>query len=165
MYNKKEINMENTIMNKVLSGEIKMKPKIYFLIGSVLTFIGSIGLIIGSVFFTNLTLFLIRKHGPGTGRLIQMLDSFPLWIPFIALILVIMGITLLKKYDFAYKRNYTALAFAILLAVVLSALIIDTSGLNEVWSRRGPMKRFYSRDIPTLEGNRNPKSPHFNRKY
>ncbi len=143
MSNNIKIDLENKIMSQVMSGEVKMKPRIYFIIGSIVSFIGLVGLMIGAVFFTNLTLFLLRKQGPGTGRLIQMFDAFPLWVPFIALILVILGILLLKKYDFSYKKNFPVLILTVILAVVLSAKIIDTIGLNETWSRSGPMRRLY----------------------
>lgn len=140
---KNEINLENKIMNKVLSGEVKMKPRLYFIMGSVLSFVGLVGLIIGSVFFTNLTLFLIRKQGPGTGRLIQMFESFPLWVPFLALVFLILGIVILKKFDFSYKRNPLIIVITLFIAVLLSAMIIDSMGLNEIWSKKGPMRRLY----------------------
>lgn len=152
MSNKNEINLESKIMDRVISGEVKMKPRLCFILGSVLSFVGLVGLIIGAVFFTNLTLFLIRKQGPGTGRLIQMFDSFPLWIPFLALLLIILGVLMLKKYDFSYKRNPLVLVLTLLVAVLLSAKIIDSLGLNEIWSRRGPMRRFYMRDQQQVLG-------------
>lgn len=146
MSDKNVINLENKIMDKVISGELKMKPRLYFIFGSVLSFTGLVGLIIGAVFLTNLTLFLIRKQGPGTGRLIQMFESFPLWVPILALLFVILGIWMLKKYDFSYKRNFLVSVLILVIAIILSAQIIDSLGLNEIWSKRGPMRRLYSED-------------------
>ncbi|KKS31136.1 hypothetical protein A2380_01485 [candidate division WWE3 bacterium RIFOXYB1_FULL_43_24] len=157
MSNKNEINLENKIMGRVISGEVKMKPRLYFILGSIMSFVGLVGLITGSVFFTNLTLFLIRKQGPGTGRLLLMLDSFPLWVPFLAVLLVILGSMVLKKYDFSYKRNFPVLVLTLLIAVLLSAKIIDSLGLNEIWSRRGPMKRFYTSDQQEVLGKQGPR--------
>ena len=157
MSNKNEINLENKIMGRVISGEVKMKPRLYFILGSIMSFVGLVGLITGSVFFTNLTLFLIRKQGPGTGRLIQMFESFPMWIPFLALAFLILGIVMLKKFDFSYKRNPLVLVLTLLVAVLLSAKIIDSLGLNEIWSRRGPMRRFYMRDQEQVLGKQGPR--------
>ncbi|MBW6441390.1 hypothetical protein K0B04_00575 [Patescibacteria group bacterium] len=131
-------------MDKILSGEVKMKPKWYFVLGSILSYIGLTGSIIGAIFFTNLTLFLIRKRGPGTGRIYMMLQSFPIWIPIVALGLFLVGIWLLKKYDFSYKKNFILIIITLLTAIFLSAQIINVLGLNEIWSRRGPMKNFYN---------------------
>lgn len=143
MSNKNVNSLENKIMDKVISGEVKMKPRLYFILGSVLSLAGLVGLIIGAVFLTNLTLFLIRKQGPGTGRIVQMLESFPVWIPLLACLFVILGIWLLKKYDFSYRRNFLILVLTLIVAIILSAQIIDSLGLNEIWSKRGPMRRLY----------------------
>ncbi len=150
-----ELNLENKIMDKVISGEVKMKPRLYFILGSALSFAGIVGLMVGAVFFTNLTLFLVRKQGPGTGRLIQMFEAFPLWVPLMALFFVILGFFLLKRYDFSYKKNFKVIAVTLLVAVLLSAKIIDSLGLNEIWSKRGPMRRFYSKDqTPVFDNQR-----------
>lgn len=146
MSSKNKINIENKIMEKVLSGEVKMKPRWYFILGSILSFTGLVGLIIGSVFLTNLTLFLIRKQGPGTGRINMMLDSFPVWIPLLAILFIVLGIWMLKRYDFSYKKNFPKLIITLVIAIILSALTINLLGLNEIWSKRGPMRRFYNRD-------------------
>ena len=143
---KQKSNIENKIMDKVLSGEVKMKPKWYFVLGSITSFIGLVGLIIGAIFLTNLTFFFIRKQGPGTGRINMMLESFPLWVPILAIALVILGIWMLKKYDFSYKKNFIVVIVTMVTAVILSALIIDLLGLNEIWAKRGPMRRFYMED-------------------
>lgn len=140
---KQKRNIENKIMDKVLSGELKMKPKWYFVLGSITSFVGLVGMIIGAIFLTNLTFFFIRKQGPGTGRINIMLESFPLWIPLLAVALVILGIWMLKKYDFSYKKNFVVVAITVVTAIILSALIIDYLGLNEQWAKRGPMRRIY----------------------
>lgn len=135
--------VENKIMDKIMSNEVKMKPKWYFVLGSLISYIGVIGSIIGATFFTNITIFLIRKRGPGLGRISMLLESFPLWIPLLAIALLILGIWLLKKYDFSYRKNFLTIAIAIITAVFLSAQIIDFLGLSDIWARRGPMKGLY----------------------
>lgn len=146
MSNKNKTNIENKIMEKVLSGKVKMKPRWYFILGSVLSFAGLVGLMIGSVFLTNLTLFLIRKQGPGTGRINIMLESFPLWVPLLAVTFITLGIWMLKRYEFSYKRNFFVIVIALVFAIMLSAQIINLLELNEIWSKRGPMRRFYTVD-------------------
>lgn len=148
---KQKRNIENKIMNKVLSGEVKMKPKWYFVLGSIISFTGLVGMIIGAIFLTNLTLFFIRKQGPGTGRINMMLDSFPLWIPLLAVAFIILGIWMLKKYDFSYKKNFIIVAVTVVIAIILSALIINLLGLNEIWAKREPMRRFYMEDSSCMD--------------
>lgn len=138
MSNQTEVKIKDVVMNKVLSGKVKMKPRWYFVAGSVLSFAGLVGLIVGAVFLTNLTIFLVRKQGPGTGKILSMLESFPLWIPFLALVFVVVGIVLLKKYDFSYKNNFGLIVAVLIIAIILSTKLIDYLGFDKIWEKRGP---------------------------
>lgn len=133
-------------MEKLKSNKISMKPRWYFVLGSVLTVSGLIGFSLLTVFMTNLTWFLIRRHGPmGQWRLQEMVGSFPIWIPVLAIIGVVSGAWLLKQYDFSYKKNFWVIVSGFILSVVISAFLLDYLGLNDVWSRQGPMRRFYQK--------------------
>lgn len=141
---KPSVNFEKAIMAKVSSNEISMKPKWYFVLGSILTIISFSGLSIGAIFLTNLTIFSLRKHGPmGQWRLQQLIESFPLWMPILAALGMVLGMWVLRKYDFSYKKNFRLIVLAFVVSVFLTAIIIDTLGLNDAWSRRGPMRRLY----------------------
>jgi hypothetical protein len=139
----KDGNLEKEIMTKIATGQITMKPKWYFVAGSLMMTVGLTGLSLMAVFFANLNLFLLHKHGPGIGKLEIMLETFPWWVPLLALLGIISGIWLLKKYDFSYRKNFFLLIFAFIVSIIISAWFIDRIGLNEVWSRRGPMRRLY----------------------
>ncbi len=143
---KKTINLEKNIMAKVKSGKITMKPRWYFILGSLLMIAGLSGLSIGAIFLTNLSFFLLRQHGPrGDYRLQLMLESFPWWIPFLAIIGIVGGVWILKKYDFSYKKNFSLIVIGFVLSILAAAFIIDYSGLNDFWSHQGPMRGFYQR--------------------
>lgn len=144
--------LERGVMEQIASGRVKMKPRWYFVVGSALFLSGLIGLSTGAIFLVNLTLFLLRRHGPmGQWRLEMMISSFPLWVPAIAVVCVLSGIFILKRYDFSYKYNFLLIGIAFLVSVVASAILIDSFGINENWSRRGPMRRFYQQ-FETEEG-------------
>ncbi len=141
---KKTIDLEKTIMAQVKSGQIAMKPRWYFILGSFLMGAGLASASIVAIFLSNLSLFLLRQHGPRSEwRLQLMLDSFPWWIPLLAVVGIVAGVYLLKKYDFSYKRNFSLLVAVFIVAIFAAALIIDQVGLNDTWSRQGPMRRFY----------------------
>jgi hypothetical protein len=139
-----QTDFERTIMAKVKSNEISMRPRWFFVLGSLLMMVGLVGLSIGAIFLTNITLFLLRQHGPmGQWRLQVMLDNFPLWVPVLAVAGIVLGIVLLKKYDFSYKKNFWVIVAGFVISIILAAFVIDYLGLNDVWSRQGPMRRFY----------------------
>ncbi len=140
MSNTNELEIKNLIMNKVKSGELKMKPKWYFIAGSIISFIGLIGSLFGLIFLTNLTMFLIHKKGPGIGRINSMLESFPLWIPILAILFIVTGYILLRRYEFSYKNNRYIIIVAVVSAILISSLLINILGLDEIWFKRGPMR-------------------------
>lgn len=131
-------------MAKVKSRQITMKPRWYFAAGSILMIAGLTALSVGAIFLTNLTLFTLRRHGPmASWRLEMMLQSFPWWIPLLAIMGIALGIWMLKKYDFSYKRNFILIVLGFIVSILIAAFIIDSLGLNDIWSKKGPMKRLY----------------------
>lgn len=139
-----KVDFEKTIMAKVKSNEISMKPRWYFVLGSILMMAGLVGFSVGAIFLTNLTLFLLRRHGPmAQWRLQAILSSFPFWIPILALVGIVLGIIMLKKYDFSYKKNFWFIIAGFIVSIIFAAFVLDFLGLNDLWSRQGPMRRFY----------------------
>jgi hypothetical protein len=141
----KRSDMEKKVMGQVMSGKLKAKPKWYFVIGSALMSAGLVLATISAVFLTNLTIFLVNKRGPGYGRTAILLESFPLWVPVLAVAGIILGIFLLRKYDFSYKKNFPAIVILFVVSIIIAGLLVDKTGLNDVWSKRGPMRGFYRR--------------------
>jgi len=151
----KKINLEKKIISQIKSGDIEIKPKWHFMVGSLLLFSSLIGLSMGIVFLTNLCVFLIRRNGRFMPfKLHLIISSFPWWIPALALIGFILGIRLLKKYDFSYKKNFILIIIIFVISILLSGVLVDKFGLNEHLSR-GRMKKFYQR----LEQPKNRKQP------
>lgn len=128
-------------MKKIYTGKIEMKPKIYFILGSIITLGSLIISFISTVFFLNLIKFLLRSHGPmGQIRLEQLLTSFPWWAPILAILGLIIGIKLLKQYDFSYKNNFIVVIISFVISIFIGVWLIDLSGLNNIWFRQGPMR-------------------------
>jgi hypothetical protein len=138
----KEIkNISSAVMNQIKHREIKMRPKLYFVVGSILTFVGLISTVITSVFLVSLTRFFFRSHGPmGQYRLEQLLYSFPWWVPILAIVALIVGIWILQHYDFSYKKSIPVMIIGFILAIITTGWLLDMTGLNDSLARRGPMK-------------------------
>jgi len=136
--------IEETIMSQVELGEIKMKPRWYFWLGSGAMMASLIGLMVTAIFLLNILLFSLRSHGPMSAwRLEAMFNSFPWWASILALLSLVGSLWLLKKYDFSYRKNFFGIVVVVLIAVFLAAGLIQATGINESWSRQGPMRRFY----------------------
>ena len=138
------------VMEKIHDGKVKMKPRWWFLAGSVLTFIGLVLSIVTSVFFIGLLRFALRSHGMMREyRIGQMVINFPWWTLIFAVLTLILGIWLIKKYDFSYKINPWHIIAGLILAVLIAGWAIDAIGINDTLSKRGPMQgimRGYMKD-------------------
>ncbi len=134
-------NVTENIMSQIHQGKIKMRPKLYFIIGSVLTFLGLVFSVITSVFLVGLIRFSLRIHGPvGQLKLGQMISNFPWWITLVAIAALILGIWLVRQYDFSYKNNPWLIIFGFILVILVAGWLVDMTGLNDKLSQRGPMK-------------------------
>ena len=138
---KKQINITDNIMNQIREGRVKMRPKAYFVFGSLLVLGGLVASVVTSVFLVSLTRFALRSHGPmGQYRFEQLLSSFPWWAPILAIVGLVIGIWFLRRYDFSYKRNFWIVIIGFVMAILIAGWVIDMSGLDEVWLRQGPMR-------------------------
>lgn len=126
------------IMNKIHSRQIKMRPRFYFILGYIISILGLIFSFITSIFFISLTRFSLRPHGPmGEYRLEQLLSTFSWWMPLLAVFGLIIGIWLLRKYDFSYKINFRLLILGLIASVLITGFVLDMTGFNDFWLYRG----------------------------
>jgi len=105
----KSKSVKNQVLEKIKKGEIKMKPKWCFILGSILLFLGTVFSTVSTIFIFNFILFLLRRHyGPIYHyRLNLILTNFPWWMILVGVLGVIFGIKLLKEYEFSYKKNFS----------------------------------------------------------
>jgi hypothetical protein len=138
---KQEVDISSVVMDKIHSGQIKMRSKFYFIFGSIFIFSGLVASSITAIFLVSLMRFMFRTHGPmGQYRLEQLLSSFPLWVPLLAILSLVFGIILLRRFDFSYKKNFWYVILGFILAIIATGLIVDMTGLDSIWLRRGPMR-------------------------
>ncbi|HBM45820.1 MAG: hypothetical protein UT05_C0002G0022 [Parcubacteria group bacterium GW2011_GWF2_38_76] len=135
-------NIGDEVMAKIREGQVKMKPKYYFIVGSVLSFVGLVSSLITSVFLIALTRFAFRSHGGifAEYRFEQLVSNFPWWAPILAVVSLFIGIKLIRRYDFSYKKNFVYVVIWLVLAVFMAGLVFDMTGLNDIWLQHGPMK-------------------------
>ena len=138
---KKNKDIGNEVMNRIHHENITMKPRIYFLIGSFLSFIGLVSFIISSIFMVGLIRFFFRSHGPmGEYRLSLIMANIPWFTIFLAIVGMILGLWMLKKYDFILKINFKILIIIFLSAIITAGWFIDSMGINDLLTKRGPMQ-------------------------
>lgn len=125
-----------------------MRPKIYFVLGSILTFAGLVASIATSVFAVGLIRFLIRSNGILSHKLDRMISIFPWWILVLAILGLVLGIILIRKYDFSYKIDLKKAIILTILAVIISGWLVDALGLNDFLVRKGMMRGMMRSNFP-----------------
>lgn len=138
-------NITEDIMNQIEQGKIKMKPRVYFIVGSILTIIGLVSSLIVSIFLFGLIRFSLRTHGPmGEYRLDQIMSNFP-WLTIVfAIVGLVLGVWLIRQYDFSYKIKTWFVVMGFILAVMVAGWVIDSVGINDTLLQRGPMRGMMS---------------------
>ncbi|MBN2884329.1 hypothetical protein JXE04_00135 [Patescibacteria group bacterium] len=133
-----------SVMKEIHQDKIKMRPKIYFIIGAILVFSSLILSSLSSVFLVGIIRFSLRSHGPmGQYRWEQIISSFPWWALISAALGLIMGLWLIRKYDFSYKINFKIFIVGFVLAIIMAGYLVDLIGINDVFYKKGYMNRVY----------------------
>lgn len=127
-------------MGQIRQGKLKMRPRMYFVAGSALTFIGLIASIATSVFAIGLIRFLLRSNGVFSHKLDRVISIFPWWALALAVLGLAVGIMLLRKYDFSYKVNMKTAIVLIVLVAIVSGIAVDFLGFNDLLVRKGLMR-------------------------
>jgi len=132
-------------MDTIQKRKLKMKPKWYFFLGSMLGFIGLLASVIVTAFFISLISFTLRPHpGPGYPYRLQLIwNSFPWWAVILAIFGLGTSIFLLKKYDFSYRKNFWLIIVGLTISIILSGILMDKLGLTDLWTKKGPMRGMY----------------------
>lgn len=132
-------------MGRIQTEHIKMRPRWYFILGSLATFVGLVMSILASVFLLSFIKLSLRGAGKmAEYKMDMLLAHFSWWGPIIALASLLLGIWLLRQYEFSYKKNFVFIAVGFVLAIVAASFILDMTGLNEVMLQRGPFKSSFS---------------------
>jgi len=141
--------IEKNIIEKIKKGQIKMKPKYYFVLGSISIVFGMLLSFLFSAFFINLISNRVRVHRMTEylpmgqpGRLI-FLSNFPWHFLFLTLIFLTIGAWLLKRYDISYKKSFLAITAGVIITTVCAGLIVDKAGINKPLQRNPGFRRLY----------------------
>lgn len=134
-------NITDSVMGQIHQGKIKMRPRLYFIIGSIITFIGLVLSILTTIFFISLMRFSFLAQGPmGEYKTEELLAHFSWFGPIFAILGLVIGVSLLRRYDFSYKINFRIMIVGIVLAVIVAGVVLDMTGLNNIIFHRGPVR-------------------------
>lgn len=146
---KRKQDLTKKVMEQIHEGRVKMRPRIYFVVGSLLLG-GGLAVAVGvAVFFVNLTFFRLRTYAPlgflkfGHLGLRPFLTVFP-WLPlFISVVGIVAGIAFLRRYDFSYKKGFVGVSIGFLAAVLTIGMLLSPLGFDKQARQFPPLRPFY----------------------
>lgn len=143
-----ELNLTDEVMNTIEEEDIQIKPRVYFVAGTILLTTGIFSLFLVSILFANFCWQHMRVVGPfgyltfGAPGIMPFLKTFP-WLPLIIVAITsTVGLHFLKKYDFSYKHNFVIISLSIIAAVFVAGIVIDEAGINERLQTLPPTRLF-----------------------
>lgn len=157
-----------SVMEKIKSGQVNMKPKLVLVGISALWGIGLAAATIISVFLINLLTFRLRtgrafNHLAGPRpRIGSFVAAFPWGWLLLALLALGLAIYLAKKYDFSYRHShYSFLVFFAIFTLALGFFLAQTDFNTRLQRRGGPLRRLYEEPRPAP----GPEHPGLMRRY
>ncbi len=128
-------------MGQIHQGKIKMKPRLYFIIGSILSFVGVVLSILTTIFVISFIRFSFLAQGPmGEYKAEELVSHFSWFGPIFAILGLVIGIWLLRQYDFSYKINFRIMVVIVILAVTVAGIVLDMTGLNNIIFQHGTVQ-------------------------
>jgi len=121
--NEEKNSIKNEILKEIKKGDIKMHPKIYFVLKSALLIVVAVLLFILIAYLTSYSIFYLENNGArfllrsGLGGLVDIFHAVPLILIFLLLLLFYLIEKTIKKFNFAYKRP---LIYSFLFVVIIA---------------------------------------------
>ena len=125
------------VMTCIGDRHIKMRPRLYFVAGSILTAIGFLLAVFLSILFFSLSFLHLRAHQPfsylvfGRSGVPAFWMTFPWLLLIIALASLAAGLVILKHYEFTHKRHLGLIITCCLGTVLIVGFVADELGINE----------------------------------
>ncbi len=160
--NNAEQKPQNTVLQKIRTGEVQMRSRAYFMLKFVLLIIVGVAVLLTSSFLFSFILFSIKASGrmfllgfglPGL-QLFFML--FPWKVLLVDAILMLILEWLVKHFQFGYRRSFIYLLSGILMISVVAGIIINATPLHNLLSRSAKERHLPSMVAPLYENVRRP---------
>jgi len=144
---------KDAVMQKIEKESIKMKPKVYFVIGLLALILGFTIAILTGIFFTSIFIFLVKTNKFYQFLLLGHLGARPFFLHFPWKVLIIGGIStaaglyLIKKSNLAYKYKFSTVLTGLVAAIIVSGIILNRIGINRRMQNLPPMRGFYRQEV------------------
>ncbi len=167
MEKNKHNSIQTEILQKIKTGEAKMRPKWHFVLKGILFLSGIITISLFLLYISSLMLFAMRQSGiwfvpSHSWYAIKLyLFSIPWLLVLLSLVFLIVLEILVRHYKFAYRKPILLSLFIILILVVFGSLFISKIGLHQKYFNAINQKSFgITKDVYCKYGAKTGKGVH-----
>jgi hypothetical protein len=142
-------NIADKVLDQLESKQVKMKPKFYFVTGSIVLGIGLGSSLLTSLYFIGLSTFKFRAQAPfdflslGTGGVRPFLATVPWLAMFVAVVGVTVGMLLIRKYRFGYRHSLKGLTIGVVGIVIVAGMALQIAGAHRLVEKIPAIKGLY----------------------
>lgn len=140
--------LANKIIAKLKSGQVKMRPKIYFIFKTSLIVLGIFVVVLFILYLISFIFFALRAsgvwylHSFGFPGIKGSLTLLPWLLIFICAVLIIVLETLLKRFTFAYRQPILYSLLGIIVFALLGSFIMGKTSLHPALFSQAQKGRF-----------------------
>lgn len=156
MKNSKSNNLEIDIMEKIKSGQVKLKSKYIFLaeklgLGTAFT----LSFVLSAIFF-NLFLFYIKETDNikylsfGKEGLLAFFESFPYLLVVAYIISIVLISFIIKKSNALYKQSFNHVIISLIISITFFGAILTYANLGEKIEKESFRNNYQGRILKTL---------------
>lgn len=136
MDNQEKNSITDNIISRIKSGEIKMKPKVYFIIRAILLVLGIVALGLFAIYLVSFIFFYFRASGIlflprfGVSSIGAFLGAVP-WLLILVSLILVAGLEIFAKHlNFVWRQPIVYSLVAIIIIVILGGFVIDRTPLH-----------------------------------
>ena len=148
--------LKKDLMEKIDTGEVKMRSKNFFIFARAAFEVGLISLIIFAIYLFNLSFYLPKRElglapksamGPGPGSMVApiSISVIPWHYVLIGVVALALAFWLLYRYSGAYKKHLILTLGAISVVILVTSFVLSISGVNERLEDHRQFKKLYDR--------------------
>ena len=130
MNNQEQKSISDTVLNKIKSKEVKMRPKYYFILRTILTVLSIFAVTLFVLYLISFIFFILRASGIwflpefGFSGIKVFLTSLPWVLILIVVTLIIILEVLTKRFTFVYRKPIFYSMLVIVIFVLLGSFVI-----------------------------------------
>lgn len=140
--------IKTNIIETINKKGLTIRPRSAFVLGSLISAIGVFLSTMLALLAIHLLKFRLTHPGIGAARKIDyILNTLPWYVPVLAIISLVGGYLLLKRYDFSYRKNFSLILAIILVGLIISSYVLDRLGLDNFLTQRGYFRQIYGQEM------------------